>query len=424
MTFLENLFFSAKLDKFDIKYRICPIMYLNQSNWRFEMIRRKITEDILDGARYFPVIGILGPRQSGKTTIARELFKDHAYLSLEDLDLRAMAQNDPRTFLLANKNIHGIVIDEFQYVPKLLSYIQTIVDQDQKPGYFILTGSQNFLMNEAITQSLAGRISLHTLLPLSILELKESKHMPSEIEPMLYQGCYPAIYSKNIPPEKLYKNYLQTYIERDVRQLANVGDLTTFQTFIKLCAARVGQLVNFTALSNDANVSDTTVKRWLSILETSYIIFLLRPYHKNLGKRVVKTAKLYFYDPGLICSLLQIKQEDLANHPNKGNIFESFIIADILKHYHNQGTNPRVYFWRDKTEHEVDCIIEEKQKLIPIEIKAGRTFNQRFFDGLNYWDTLAHEQSKQGFVVFAGSSQQMRAHKDLVSWQSINDLFK
>jgi predicted AAA+ superfamily ATPase len=387
------------------------------------MIRREITEDVLDGARYFPVVGILGPRQSGKTTLAKELFKKYTYLSLEDLDLRAMAKNDPRTFLLANRNDNGIIIDEFQYVPELLSYIQTIVDKDQKPGYFILTGSQNFLMNKAITQSLAGRISLHTLLPLSILELKKSSHLPAEVEPMLYKGCYPAIYSKNIPPEKLYKNYLRTYIERDVRQLTNVGDLTTFQTFIKLCAMRVGQLVNFTALSNDANVSDATVKRWLSILEASYIVFLLRPYHENLGKRVIKAPKIYFYDPGLICSLLQIKQEDLLSHPNKGNIFESFVIADILKHYYNQGTDPRIYFWRDKTEHEVDCIIEEDQKLIPIEIKSGRTFNKRFLEGLNYWDGLAHKKRTRGSVVFAGSSQQVSVHQALISWQSIDDLF-
>ncbi|MFA5075330.1 MAG: ATP-binding protein [Candidatus Babeliales bacterium] len=388
------------------------------------MIKRKITHDVLEGARYFPVIGILGPRQSGKTTLARELFKDHVYLSLEDLDLRATAKSDPRTFLLANRNDHGIIIDEFQYVPELLSYIQTTVDQDQKTGYFVLTGSQNFLMNEAIAQSLAGRISLHTLLPLSILELKESDMLPSEIEPMLYQGCYPAIYSKNIPPDKLYKNYLKTYIERDVRQLTNIGDLDAFQTFIKLCAARVGQLVNFTVLGNDANVSDATVRRWLSILEASYIIFRVHPYYENLGKRIVKAAKLYFYDPGLICSLLQIKQEDLISHPNKGNIFESFIIADIFKHYYNQGIDPRIYFWRDKAENEVDCIIEENQKLIPIEIKSGRTFNTRFLDGLNYWNALKHKKSTTGFIIFAGSSQQIRGHNALLSWQSIDELFK
>ncbi len=388
------------------------------------MIRRHLSDNVLMGARYFPVIGILGPRQSGKTTLAKELFKKHTYLSLEDLELRAAAKHDPRTFLIANRNDYGIIIDEFQYVPELLSYIQTMVDQDQRPGYFVLTGSQNFLMNESITQSLAGRISLHTLLPLSIGELNESNHLPAEIEPMLYQGCYPAVYSKNVPPDMLYKNYLQTYIERDVRLLTNIGDLTTFQTFITLCAARVGQLVNFTALSNEANVSDATAKRWLSILETSYIIFRLQPYHENLGKRVAKSAKLYFYDTGLLCWLLQLRQDDLANHPNRGNIFESFIIADILKHYYNKGDRPRVYFWRDKTEREVDCIIEERQKLLPVEIKAGRTFNQRFFDGLEYWKALAHKRSLEGCVVFAGSEQQPRVHPALISWQLIDEVFK
>ena len=387
------------------------------------IIKRKIIDNILDEARYFPVIGILGPRQSGKTTLARNIFKNHKYLSLEDLDLRLMAKKDPRTFLIANRNDNGIIIDEFQYVPELLSYIQTIVDLDQKPGYFILTGSQNFLMNAAITQSLAGRISIHTLLPLSISELKQSSMLPLEIEPMLYRGCYPAIYSKNIPPESLYKNYMQTYIERDVRQLTNIGDLSAFQEFIRLCAARVGQLINFTALGNEANVSDATVKRWLSILEASYITFRLRPYYKNLGKRLVKASKLYFYDPGLLCFLLQIKESDLANHPNKGNIFESFIISDIIKNYLNQGIEPRIYFWRDKSEHEIDCIIEDKQKLIPVEIKSGRTFNQRFFDGLNYWNTMEEENSALGYVIFAGSEQQIRGHNLLVSWQSIETLF-
>lgn len=388
------------------------------------MINRKITADILDVAQYFSVIAILGPRQSGKTTLARELFKNHIYITLEDLDVRESAKKDPRTFLIANRNDHGLIIDEFQYVPELLSYIQTAVDQDKKPGFFILTGSQNFLMNAAITQSLAGRISIHTLLPLSVSELRDSKNLPSEIEPMLYQGCYPEVYSRNTPPDKLYKNYIKTYIERDVRQLTNVGDLTIFQTFIKLCAARVGQLVNLTALSNDANVSDATVKRWLGILEASYIVFILRPYHENFGKRLVKAPKIYFYDSGLLCSLLQINQEDLASHPNKGNIFESFIISDILKHYHNNGTDPRVYFWRDKTEHEVDCIIEDRQKLIPVEIKSGRTFNQRFLDGINYWDALEHQKSTKGYVVFAGASQQTRTHPALLSWQLIDELFK
>jgi predicted AAA+ superfamily ATPase len=378
---------------------------------------------VLQGARFFPVIAILGPRQSGKTTLAQQIFKQHIYVSLEDLDLRAAASSDPRTFLIANSNEYGIIIDEFQHVPELLSYIQTIADREQKPGYFILTGSQNFLMNEKISQSLAGRVSIHTLLPLSVHELQENKIIIPEIEHMLYQGCYPAIYAKHIPPQLLYANYLQTYVERDVRQLANIGDLTTFQTFITLCAARIGQLLNITSLGNECGISDTTVKRWLSILQASYIIFLLRPYHTSFGKRLVKTPKIYFYDTGLATHLLKIKQDDLALHPNRGGLFESFIISEILKWYYNHGTLPSLYFWRDSVGHEVDCILEDGQKLVPIEIKSSRTTNQRFFEGLEYWNSISKQSLENGFVVFAGSAHQIRGRANLISWQSMQQIF-
>lgn len=390
-----------------------------------------IEVDILEGAKSFPVVAILGPRQSGKTTLAQSIFKNHVYISLEDFDLREAAQRDPRTFLMANRNEYGVIIDEFQYVPSLLSYIQTTVDREQKQGFFILTGSQNFLMNEAITQSLAGRVSLHTLLPLSVTELEQSKLLPAEIEPMLFKGSYPAIYAKNVEPERLYNGYMQTYIERDVRQLSAIGDLTTFRTFITLCAARVGQILNVTALGNDCGVSDHTVKRWLSILEASYIIFRLYPYHANLGKRLVKAPKLYFYDVGLVCYLLRIKEGELATHAQRGGIFESFVISEIMKSYYNRGKRPDIYYWRDKTGHEVDCILDEGSRLIPIEIKSGRTFNTRFVEGLQFWNELfaercegiAIKRSLGGYVVFAGSVQFGTASPQLVSWQSIDKIF-
>lgn len=396
------------------------------------MIHRQAATEVLRAANYFPVVAILGPRQSGKTTLAQMIFKQHVYLSLEDLDLRAEAERDPRTFLATNRNEHGIIIDEFQYVPDLLSYIKTIVDEDQKPGYFILTGSQNFLMNQAITQSLAGRVSLHTLLPLSLGELIDTQLLPAEIEAMLYQGSYPAVYAKLVPPDLLYKNYFQTYLERDVRALTQVGDVSTFRTFVILCAARVGQLVNLESLGNECGVSDATVKRWLTILEASYIIFLLRPYHANLGKRLIKAPKIYFYDTGLLCYLLAIKQEELAHHANRGNIFESFVISEIFKYYYNNGQDPRIYFWRDKTGHEVDCIVQDGMRRIAIEIKAGRTVNQRFFEGIEYWQELAEKNqdpearslSHEGFVVFAGASQQIRVRPNLISWQKLEDIFK
>jgi uncharacterized protein len=388
------------------------------------IIKREAEQGIREGAKYFPVVAILGPRQSGKTTLARMLFNNYRYASLEDLDVRSAAQSDPRTFLIANKNDHGLIIDEFQYVPDLLSYIQTIVDAEQKPASFILTGSQNFLMNKAITQSLAGRVSIHTLLPLSIEELSKEDLLPDQVEDILYKGCYPAIYSKETPPSFLYKNYLQTYVERDVRDLAHVGDLTTFQTFLTLCAARIGQQLNITSLGNECGITDMTAKRWLSILEASYIIFLLRPYHTKFGKRLVKTPKLYFYDTGLACNLLRIKQEEVATHPNRGNLFESLIISECYKWYYNHAKLPNVYFWRDKVGNEVDCIIEEGQKLIPIEIKSSRTMNQRFFESLEYWNSIADQPVDNGFVIFGGSADQISVKPNLISWQSMNKIFE
>ena len=391
------------------------------------ILTRDIAKDVLQGAKYFPVVALLGPRQSGKTTLAQVLFKQHKYVSLEDPDIRAAAQADPRTFLLTNAyNAYneGIIIDEFQHVPVLLSYIQTIVDKEQKPGYFILTGSQNFLANQAIAQSLAGRISIHTLLQLSIHELKQNNVLAPQVETVLYNGCYPAIYAKQIPPELLYRNYFQTYIERDVRQLAQVGDLATFQTFVALCASRIGQLLNLTQLGNECGISNVTAKRWLSILEASYIVFTLHPYHTNFGKRLVKTPKIYFYDTGLVCFLLNIKEEDLTLHSMRSGLFESFIIADILKWQYNYGKRAQVYFWRDKTGHEIDCIVQQGNQLLALEVKASRTTSPRFFEGLQYWSTLSEQQAKSNFVIYAGASEQPRGYSNVISWQLLETILE
>jgi len=308
-------------------------------------INRILEDDIKEGARYFPVVAILGPRQSGKTTLAQKMFSTHRYVSLEEPDQRTAALTDPRSFLQIHQNDFGLIIDEFQYAPELLSYIQTMVDKEQKQGFFILTGSQNFLMNQAITQSLAGRVSLHTLLPLSAQELQASSIMPQEIEDLLIQGSYPAIYTRNIPPTRLYAQYIKTYIERDVRQLAHVGDLATFQLFLTMCAERIGQRINLSEFSRECRISDQTVKRWMTILQASYIIFLLQPYEKTLSKRMVKTAKLFFYDPGIACHLLKIHDaQTLVSSPKRGNIFESFVIAEVIKHAYNYGKEPSTYF--------------------------------------------------------------------------------
>ena len=283
-------------------------------------------------------------------------------------------------------------------------------------------------MNENITQSLAGRIAIHTLLPLSINELEKGNLLSKEVEEILYKGCYPAIYSNQMPSNSFYSNYIQTYIERDVRLLTQVSDLSIFQTFITLCASRIGQLLNFTAIADECGVSDNTVRRWLSILEANYIIYLLYPHYTNLGKRVVKSPKIYFYDTGLACYLLRIKQNELAIHSGKSNLFESFIISDIIKHFYNAGERPNIYFWKDKLGREVDCIIDQFFTVTPLEIKVSRTPTPQFFDGLNYWKNLKskiqNSTPEQGFVVYSGSQQEPKTYQHLVSWQLINKIYE
>jgi predicted AAA+ superfamily ATPase len=388
------------------------------------MIKRDLAKQLKKNAKYFPIISVLVPRQSGKTTLVQSVFSKHVYVSLENPDIREAIRKDPRTFFTVNKNKHGIIIDEFQHIPELISYIQVICDEEKKPGYFILSGSQSFLMNQNITQSLAGRISINILLPLSIGELDNAGLLPTEVEEILYKGCYPAIYSLNVPPYDLYSNYLQTYIERDVRLLSNIGDASRFHTFVTLCASRVGQLVNFSALAQECGVSDKTVTRWLGILEASYIIYLLHPHHKTLGKRLVKSQKLYFYDPGLVCYLLKLKKSDLATHPVKSGLFEGFIIMDILKYFHNTGRRPTIYFWQDKLGHEVDCLIQQGLEVIPVDIKANRTPNERFFDGLKYRYALEDGGPHEGFVVYSESKKEIGAYKYLISWQMMREIYK
>lgn len=278
-------------------------------------------------------------------------------------------------------------------------------------------------MNKAISQSLAGRISLHTLLPLSVSELKQNNLLPAEIEEFMYKGCYPAIYAEGIPADRLYKNYIKTYLERDVRELTNVGDLTVFQTFIGLCAARIGQLLNIQSLAKDCDISPTTAERWISILEASFILFRLNPYSTNFGQRLIKSDKLFFYDTGLACNILRIKEEELVLHPSRGGLFESCVISDILKwHYnHGQATN-NIYFWQDKTGREIDCLVVDGLRFTPIEIKASRTLSGRFFENLDYWDRL-REKEDSSFVIYAASESQARAHPKLISWQSIDTIF-
>lgn len=386
------------------------------------MIIRDLKEKVLERATYYPIVAILGPRQSGKTTLAQDAFNTYAYVSLENYETRGFAQKDPQGFLNSYANEQGIIIDEFQHVPELLSYIQTRVDAEKKMGHFILTGSQNFLMNMAISQSLAGRVSIITLLPLSLHELKKADLVPSSVNQLLVKGFYPPLYSRQVPPDVWYPDYRQTYIERDIRQLTQVADLGIFQTFMQLCAGRIGQLLNLTALAQDCGISDMTAKRWIHLLEASYILFLLRPHHNNFGKRLTKSPKLYFYDTGLACSLLNISPEQLPMHPFKGALFESMVIADLMKQYFNQGKRPSLYFWRDHTGNEIDCLIEHGTDLIPIEIKAGQTLSNDFFKGLSFYNQLAGNDPASGYLIYAGTEQQKRSLGSVLSWDTIDQL--
>lgn len=370
-------------------------------------------------ATQYPVVALLGPRQSGKTTLAKQAFSNHAYVSLEDLDMREFAQTDPRRFLTTYLKGDGLILDEVQHVPQLLSYIQTHVDQYQQSGSFILTGSHNFLLHEAISQTLAGRIAIVTLLPFSLHELDSSHH---SLDSFLFTGFYPRIYDRHLDPSEWFQNYVRTYVEKDVRLIKSVTDLIAFHRFIKLCAGRIGQLVNFASLGADCGIDQRTVKTWLSILEMSYIIFILPPYYDNFSKRLVKMPKVYFYDTGLACFLLGItSEEQVKTHYLRGGLFESMVLSELAKQKYNSGQMPQLFFWRDQHGHEVDCIVEHKNKLLPIEIKSGQTISSDFFDGLDYWKKLSNQSN--GFVVYGGTEKQSREKGEVLGWRDVATFF-
>ena len=330
------------------------------------MFQRDITTTAKRYAETFRAVGITGPRQSGKTTLAKTLFPSLPYVSLENLDVRTQALEDPRRFLALYPK--GAILDEIQNTPILLSYLQEIIDSSSEKGRFVITGSQNFTLVEQISQSLAGRIGMLTLLPLSTSELKQVT---------IFKGGYPGLHQDHINPLDFYPSYLQTYVERDLRQIKSIENLTRFQTFLKLCAARIGQIVNFSALAADCGLSHVTARHWLTILEASYIAFTLQPYHKNFNKRLIKMPKIYFYDTGLACNLLGIENEtQLETHYLRGGLFENLVVLELLKGRLNQGRQPNLYFWRDHTGYEIDCIAEWGGKIKAIEIKATQTFKQ------------------------------------------------
>lgn len=374
--------------------------------------------DILIRYLKFPAVAILGPRQSGKTTLARNYFGKHQYVNLENPELRTFAIEDPNRFLREYQNDHGIIIDEFQYAPELLSYIQVLIDEIKRPGYFVLTGSQNFLVNQAITQSLAGRVGILTLLPLSLHELLHNELFQS-IDMTILNGAYPRLFEASIAAIDFYPSYIQTYLERDIRQIAHVGDILVFQKFMKLCAARIGQALNIEDLATHVGVDQKKIKQWISVLEASYIIFLLKPHFKNFNKRLTKAPKLYFYDCGLACSLLDIKTPQTLNlSPYRGHLFESLIISDLQKQYYNCGLgDPSTYFWRDQNGRiEIDCIIDRGDKLIAIEIKSAETINPSFFTSLAAWSKLSGSNPEDSIIIYGGEQNQTRSQGKVISW--------
>jgi uncharacterized protein len=384
------------------------------------MIDREAAGKIQELAHKFPAIGLLGPRQSGKTTLAKTLFSEKPYVSFENQDTLLAATEDPRAFLA--KYSEGAVFDEIQRVPHLFSYLQGIIDEHStKTGLFILTGSQNFLLLENITQSLAGRIAFIQLLPFSYHELKSTQWKTDTLDFFILHGGYPRLYDKAIEPVDYYPNYILTYVERDVRQQKNINNLAVFQRFLKVCATRVGQILNYASIGNDCGIDQKTVVSWLGILETSFIAFTLKPFYNNLGKRLLQMPKLYFYDTGLCCSLLEIENEvQVANHPLRGALFENFVLLELLKHRFNRGLRNSFYFWRDRTGNEIDILFDKATGPIPIEIKAGVTYNKSFLKGIDYWKKI-QPGTGQSFLIYTGEASFQQQETEIINWKELDD---
>lgn len=366
----------------------------------------------------YPILALTGPRQSGKTTFLKSQFSDYEYVNLENPDIRNFAIEDPNGFLKQYNKY--VIFDEVQRVPHLFSYLQTKVDEDKVVGQYILSGSQNFHLMENITQSLAGRLALFKLLPFDMTEMEEANWLNENYAVNLQKGFYPAIYDRKIPSNVFYSNYIQTYVERDLSELIQVKDLKQFRNFISLCAARAGQLINLNALANECGISQPTAKSWVSVLESSYIVYQLQPYFSNFNKRITKSSKLYFYDTGLLCFLLKITDaESVILSSLKGSLFENFVITEFIKkNYHNNLLRD-VWFWRDAVGHEVDFIWQKTEKLNLVEIKATETIMQDMFKGLNYFEKLKPELIESKSIIHTGLFDQKRTIGSVKSWKSI-----
>ncbi|MCF7848532.1 MAG: ATP-binding protein [Kiritimatiellales bacterium] len=386
------------------------------------MIPRKMADKLVEMATGFPVVCLTGPRQSGKTTLVKSVFADYAYVSLENMDTMLAAKEDPRRFLAPYKD-SGLIVDEAQRVPELFSYLQGVVDASGKMGRYILTGSQNFLLLESITQSLAGRAAILHLLPFSVQEVENVGLLEADLDKVLFKGMYPPLFDRPVSPIDFYPSYIETYLERDVRSMKNIGNLALFRKFVQLSAGRIGQMLNLTSLGNETGVDHKTIRSWLSVLEASFIVFLLRPYHRNWNKRIVKQPKLYFYDTGLLCSLLNLRSaDDLAMHHLRGSIYENYVIAEHMKKQCHFGIRPSAYFWRDHTGHEIDLIIEKGNGLQAVEIKSTTTLNPGLFNGLRWFCDQTGLVADDCSLVYGGEEPQERAAGRAVPWRQVHSI--
>ena len=385
------------------------------------MIKRTAHDTLLRLAKGFPVIAITGPRQSGKTTLARSAFPDKPYLTLEDPDTRLLAESDPRGLL--SRYPDGLILDEAQRAPQLFSYLQSFVDAELVPGKYVLTGSQQFGLLSGITQSLAGRVGLVQLLPFAMNELAAVDKLPTDVDRLMLTGMYPPLYDREVAPADWFPAYVNTYIERDVRQLINVRDLSAFQRFIRMCAARTGQLLNLSSLAADCGITHNTAAAWISVLEASYIIFLLRPHFTNFNKRLVKTPKLYFLDTGLAAWLLGIRElEQLAYHAQRGALFENLVVTEFLKGRLNRGVPADLYFWRDSKGLEVDLLLDDGMSQKPVEIKSGQTIAADFLSALKKWCELSGAPERPAMLVYGGEQEFVNANVTIVPWRRLASL--
>lgn len=383
--------------------------------------QRQAEKTIVRLLKQYPAVVLSGPRQSGKSTLAKKILDGLPYVSLENLDERAFAVSDPRAFL--NRFTGGGVIDEIQKSPDLLSYLQSFLDEKKNTKPIIITGSAQLTLLASVSQTLAGRVSIVELLPLAYSELRTEA--PNKLEDVLFEGMYPKIHKDKLDPSDWIQDYIKTYIERDVRDILKIHDLASFQRFIRMCAARAGQILNISSLANDCGISHSAAVSWLNILETTYIVHRVRPHFKNFSKRLIKSPKLYFYDTGVLCFLLSIKNaKELETHSLRGAIMENWVASEIIKGRFNAHHLNDLSFWRDNKGNEVDFIVEREGGLLPIEVKSGQTVNADYFKGLNYWKGLAGDEASGSAVLFAGDVSQSRSNVDIYGWRDIDKLLK